>query len=127
MGSEILSIRESNDEELFRNGIVTTNRYTKVFCLDVKYPDGIRENLYFGWPDYDTYAPCFEGWTIDRYDMLLIARIERFAWRYRDVLLEGADINQVVKNDPENILRIDCDIKIKTLNNNIININKKRN
>ena len=105
MDSKILDIWESNNEALRCAGIITNNIYEKLFCLDIEYADGIRECLYFGWPS-DTYAPLFEGLTLERFDMFLMARIERFAWRYRELILKGTNIMDVIKMDAENILDI---------------------
>lgn len=106
MNSEILDIWETNNDALLSTGIVTDNNYIKLFCLDIKYHDGIRECIYLGWTDRDNYVPYFEGYSLDHYDVFLMTRIEKFAWRYRELILKGTDIMDVIKADTENILGI---------------------
>ncbi len=114
MSSKIIDIYETTNKELKRSGIITQEEYVKIFSVYVRHDDGIIQNLYFGWAKGWDTTPLIEGETLEHYDGNLHRRIEQFASKYHDLLINDVSIKEVIKMDKDNILEIDKDIpKVK--------------
>lgn len=115
--SEILDIYEITNEEFLEAGVMElstfesadTFEYKKNFRLDIKYRDGFNGPLYLGYRKYkvgfDTNCVVkVEGKDMQHYDLELFNRIEAFGKKYRDEILSGEDIKNIIEMDKDNIL-----------------------